>query len=111
MRFSILSLILWLSSCGSDTHVIEKYKEVPQPPPPPPGVDPGRDDGELNFTQMKVYLDKYCLACHATAPFMQSEQALRASSAEDQIWTERMPPSNAPTPLPDKERGIMLNFF
>ena len=111
MKWLALSVISLLFSCGRDTHVIEKYKEIPQEPPPvTDDKDPG-GDVRLSFAEMQTYLDTYCIACHATAPFVQSEAALRASSAEDQIWTKRMPPSNAGTPLPDKERSEMLNFF
>ena len=98
------SLIFVLSGCGGeeDTVVVEKYKDPPDLP------DPGPGDGKPTYAQMQLLLTEWCEACHATAQFMQSESALRASDAKEQIWSDRMP-KNATLPPDVKNR--MLAFF
>lgn len=108
---AIALLIASVMGCGRDTHVVEKYQEVPDGDPPPIIDDPQPGD-KIGYEQMRLYLDEYCVVCHATAPFItEGEAALRNSTAKDQIFSKRMPPANAPKKLADKERAIMLNFF
>ena len=104
MRIVLLALLVL--ACGRDPHVVEKYKDNPDPPP---GGDPGGE--QLTYGEMQALLNNYCQACHSTAGFMQSEAALRSSGVKDQLWSRRMPPSNAPKQLPDKERADMISFF
>jgi hypothetical protein len=57
------------------------------------------------------YLNTYCAQCHATATFMTSEAALRASQASAQLYSKRMPPPNAARALPENVRAEILAFF
>lgn len=109
--FAIGLLAAGVLSCGKDTHVVEKYEQPPGQPPNPGDIDP--EPGEkITYDQMRLLLDEYCVVCHSTSPFItDGEAALRNSSAKDQIFSKRMPPSNAPKKLGEGDRAIMLNFF
>ena len=112
LKYSAIALWIALGmGCGSDTHVVEKYQEVP-PADDPPIIDDPQPGDKIGYEQMRLYLDEYCVVCHSTSPFItDGEAALRNSTAKDQIFSKRMPPANAPKKLGDKERSIMLNFF
>ena len=112
LKFSAISLVLvGILSCGRDTHVVEKYQDVPDGEPPPIIDDPQPGD-KIGYEQMRLFLDEYCVVCHSTSPFItDGEAALRNSTAKDQLFSKRMPPPNAPKKLADKERAIMVNFF
>ena len=105
MRLFILIFLVF--GCGREPHVVEKYPDTPNQPPP----DDDNNTGDLSYGEMQALLNNYCAACHSTAGFMQSEAALRNSGVKDQLWSRRMPPSNAPKQLPDKERSDMISFF
>ena len=110
LRNLILATVL--VGCGREPHIVEKYVEVPtQPQPQPQPQPPGGGNGATTFSEMKVLVNKYCIACHTNSPFVKSEAQLKASTAKDRIWSRSMPPANAGTPLPDAERRKMLNFF
>jgi len=102
---------LILISCGGEDRVIEKQVPVPgqQQPgqPPDPGPKPGQ---RISYAQMQGLLSEYCVACHSTAGFMQSEAGLRRSGVLGQLNSRNMPPSNG-KPLPDGGRTLMVNFF
>lgn len=99
----ILAVMLILSACGKDETVVERYKD-----PPLPGPGPGPDVDPPTYPQMQQLLTQHCEKCHATAQFMQSEVALRASSVKEQIWSNRMPKDAT---LPEEDKARMLAFF
>jgi len=112
-KLGITFLVLACFSCGE--RVVEKTSDNPSPGP---GTDPGTDPGDdpdtgtkISYQKMQTYLANYCQSCHATAQFMQGENALRASQAKNYLWSKKMPPSNAPKALPDNVRTEMLTFF
>ena len=111
MKFMIAILFLLATACGSDRRQYDGYSGGGTTPPPGGGGGDVPGGGDLSYAQMNGLLQNYCASCHASAGFMQSESALRNSSAKNWIFNEDMPPSGAGKPLPDKERQLMLSFF
>lgn len=110
MRKIILAfVILAMNSCGQE-HIVDKPVEQPIPSPTKT-PQPGTGGERIGYQEMQGYLVTYCQTCHASAQFMSSEAALRASQAKNYLWSRRMPPSNAPKALPDNTRQVMLSFF
>ena len=99
----ILAMMLMLSACGKDETVVERYTD-----PPSPGPGPGPDVDPPSYAEMQQLLVQHCEKCHASAQFMQSESALRASSVKEQIWSNRMPKGST---LPAEDKASMLAFF
>ncbi len=109
MKWFLMMLFLSLLGCGGDTRTVEY---VPTEPDDPGGGDGGGGGSQaLNYGQMQGLLNNYCASCHASAQFMQSQNALVGSSVRDRLWNNSMPPSNAGKKLPDRERQLMLSFF
>jgi len=108
MRRFLLALML-VAGCGQD-HVVDKPTPVPVPAPVPPGPTP--DPGtKPSYQKVAGYLNTYCAQCHASATFMTSEAALRASGVKNQLYSKRMPPANAGKVLPENVRAEVLLFF
>lgn len=108
MKFYLACMLFVLASCGTDRRTYGGYQDGGGSPPPSGG---GGGDETVNYAQMNGLMQNYCAACHASAQFMQSENALRAGSVKNRIWNESMSPSNAGRKLPDAERQLMLSFF
>jgi hypothetical protein len=107
--FLLMISFLLINGCGTE-RTVENRTPAPQPGPAPT-PDPGDDNDELSYPEMQALLNSYCLSCHASARFMQSEQALRGSRVEEELLTRSMPPPNANKQLPDAERSLMISFF
>jgi hypothetical protein len=114
MRILFASLaILAFVGCGQEA---DRVVEKPVYPPgcdesgcePGPGPSPG---AKISYQEMQGHLNVYCAGCHANDDFMDSERALRSSSAFDRIFNNSMPPRNAPKDLPQTIRTKMVNFF
>ncbi len=108
----LMLLLLFLTACGQNKTI---EKNVPGPPVVvDPGTDPGTDPDPadaISYQKMQGLMVSYCQSCHASASFMQSESALRASQAKAYLWSKRMPPANAGKALPDNIRTQMVSFF
>jgi len=114
MKLSFLTLLmiffsLSLLSCGTEKES-DPVPPAQQRPPAGPG-DPGPSIGDISYPEMQALMNNYCLSCHASARFMQSEQALRGSRVQEELTTRQMPPRNSPKQLGDAERGLMISFF
>jgi uncharacterized membrane protein len=103
---TMVIILLFLSSCGSET----KYEPAPTPTPttPPRPSTPGA--GTISFQQVRGILQQDCGSCHSNAAFLQSELALRNSSAKARITNRSMPPSWAEE-MDEKERDLVLDFL
>ncbi len=123
MRLVFVGLtMLLIFGCGRETKVIEY---VPAPgggsgnpgsgsgdgTPGDPGSPGNPGNTQISYGEMQAFLDNYCASCHSSSPFIQSERALRGSDTRNQLWSKRMPPSNASKQLPEEERQLMLSFF
>lgn len=106
---TLMLLLMFLTACGQNKTI---EKTIPGPAPVDPGpVDP-IDPGEaISYQKMQGFMVSYCQSCHASAAFMQSESALRASQVKANLWSKRMPPTNAGKALPDNVRTQMVSFF
>lgn len=111
MKSFIFMLILFLTACGQNK-TIEKNIPAPAPGNVDPDPDPDPDPGTaIGYQKMQSDMIQFCQPCHASASFMQSESALRASQAKAYLWSKRMPPANAAKALPDNTRTEMMSFF
>lgn len=105
----LLALSSLLAGCGDySSDQSQPPAPTPTPTPKPGGEDPG---DTVTYAAMQKNLVTYCQSCHASANFMTSEAALRASSVQTRLTNRSMPPSNAPKALPDNVRTQMLSFF
>ena len=93
---------MFLFACGGET------KETITTPPPGPGPGPG---GDLTYPEMQAKLNQYCVSCHATAGFMQNENALRQSDVRERLVSRTMPPPDSSVFVPETDRQAMINFF
>lgn len=97
-------IVLFLVGCGSDSkEVTDDRRPTPEPP--------GDDDTETSFADMQALHQEYCIACHASSAFTQSEQQLKGSSAKQRVQNKSMPPPNAPKKMSDEDRENYLSFF
>jgi len=84
----------------------------PEAPPPPVPVDPPivvPPDLETSYEEFTLLFEKYCIKCHASDPFIESEELMRASDAKVLISTKAMPLD--PEDLGIDDRIKMLAFF
>jgi hypothetical protein len=107
-------LLLLAGSCGQEKVQVEK--PVPVYPPgcdergctEPPDPEPEPD--KISYQAMQGLLNQYCASCHANAPFMNNERALRNSTTYDRIFNRSMPPQSAEQ-IAATDRVKMLNWF
>jgi hypothetical protein len=94
-------------ACGAPA----PQQQGPQPsgpqPTPTPTPNPG---GKTSFADASAIMQKYCVECHATAPFTKSEQALVASSSKNRVQNSTMPPPYA-TQMAAGDKQKFLSFF
>ena len=82
-----INILLTVWGCGSQREV-EPKAPVPVPtvqPTPGPG-------GQTSFADVQAITKDYCLRCHSTAPFLQSEAGWKGSQAKTRVSNQSMPP-------------------
>ena len=100
-----LLFLLLLASCGiepSECRVVESQA-------------PGGNGDQLEqrfIVEIKPLTDRFCLACHSNAPFLQSGSAFKASSSQSRIQSGNMPQvgSSQASSFDAQSRAKLLNF-
>jgi hypothetical protein len=110
-----LCALIFLIGCGGGTEIVEvppsnggsgNVNRSPSPIPSPGG---GGSGGGVSFNEARAIMGEFCERCHANAPWLQSETALRNSGVKNRTSNKSMPPNQ--NEMPDAARNRLLEFF
>jgi len=109
MKFIFLAMIL-IAGCGGGERQVYQ-NEGGTTPPGNSGGNAGGSNGKASFSEAREIMGQYCESCHANAPWLDSDRALRNSSVRPRTANKSMPPLSAPRRMPDTDRARLLSFF
>lgn len=103
----LIAIFMLLAACGAPA---PQQQPTPGPSPTPGPTPTPTPGGKTSFADAQAIMQKYCVECHATAPFTKSEQALVASSAKNRVQNSTMPPPYS-NQMSAGDKQKFLNFF